>query len=82
MGDNKIEIGKDVNGIAHAEGSTIHQHFGSTPIPKPKDPKHLTSLPPINTKFIGREDDLNEIEKNLSSDRQCSLCGQWHWWGW
>ena len=33
-----------------------------------KDPKHLTSLPPINTNFIGREDDLKAIEKNLSSD--------------
>ncbi len=37
-------------------------------LPQKKDPKHLTSLPPINTKFIGREDELKAIEKNLSSD--------------
>jgi len=30
--------------------------------------KNLTSLPPINTKFIGREADLKAIEENLSSD--------------
>ncbi len=37
-------------------------------LPKQKDQKRLTSLPPINTNFIGREEDLKAIEKNLSSD--------------
>jgi len=68
MGDKNIEIGEGVEGIVNAEGSTIHQHFGDMATLKQKDPKHLTSLPPINTNFIGREDDLKAIEKNLSSD--------------
>ena len=67
MGEKKIET-QDVKGIVNAEGSTIHQHFNSNATSQKKDPKHLTSLPPINTKFIGREDDLKEIEKNLSSN--------------
>ena len=67
MGEKKIET-QDVKGIVNAESSTIHQHFNSNITPQKKDPKHLTSLPPINTKFIGREADLKEIEKNLSSD--------------
>ncbi len=68
MGDKNIEIGKDVNGIANVEsGATINQYYNASSAQK-KDPKHLTSLPPINPKFIGREADLKEIEKNLSSD--------------
>ena len=59
---------EDVNGIVKAEGSTINQYFNSTPMLQKKDPKHLTSLPPINTNFIGREEDLKAIEKNLSSN--------------
>ena len=67
MGDTRIET-NDVKGVLNAEKPIINQYFGSDTTPQKKDPKHLTSLPPINTNFIGREADLKEIEKNLSSD--------------
>ena len=65
-----INVDDGVTGIVKNDGTVtqnITNNYHSATSPK-KDPKHLTSLPPINTKFIGREDDLKEIEKNLSSN--------------
>ena len=67
----EINVDNGLTGAGNMSGGTFNQtnnYYKDVATPQKKDPKHLTSLPPINTKFIGREDDLKEIEKNLSSD--------------
>ncbi len=59
---------KDVKGVVNAEGANITQHIYHAQNDFKKESQNLTSLPPINTNFIGREADLKSIEDNLKSD--------------
>jgi len=58
---------EDVKGVANAPNANITQNFyAGTNTNKTQDSKHLTSLPPKNPNFIGREKELNELKNTLS----------------
>jgi len=58
---------EDVKGVVNAPNANITQYINDNTNPnKPKDPKNLTTLPPKNPDFIGREKELNELKDTLS----------------